>query len=76
MVNLSDAAPQPPESYSSGSGDPIEPAPVVFLFKYKELYSHNVSYDWVVSACVDLVACGYQSYMYKSLNWPKVWCGR
>ena len=65
IVDLSDAAPQTQKSSSDidGSGEPLVPLsvdPVTFLFKFEELYSHNVSYEWVVSRH-DLIL-----YLYKN----------
>lgn len=53
MIDLSDAAPLNPDHGSGDLVDPLEPAilldPVIFLFKFEDIYSHTVSYDWIVS---------------------------
>ena len=44
-IHLSDAAPQP------GEGEEVNRATnVIFLLRFEETMSHNVSYMWVVSA--------------------------
>ena len=50
-VDLSDAVPQPREGSGGGDGvSPTEPEipPVVFLFRFEERSSHNISYIWMV----------------------------
>lgn len=48
VVDLSSAAPRPPE------GESVDIHPVTFLFKFEEVNSSNVFYNWSVSVCMIL----------------------
>ena len=51
-ILLSDDVPERGPGGNAGHGSvvPIEPVDIVaFLIKFEEVYSHNISYNWVVS---------------------------